>query len=323
MRAIILAAGAGRRLGLDLPKSMIEVAGRSILLRQIDAFASAGVDDFVVVVGYQRERIVEHLAHVPGRLTFVHNERFAETNTVYSLYLARRCIPGGFFYANADVVFDARLVRRLTDPTVPVSEPGAEATGIAPPEPGAEATGITPSEPGAAPSRRSPEAKPEAGRVVLSEPGAEATGPSSPSFGVRPGEFSISAFAPANLRFRRFSISSLAVQVGRCGEEEVKVIVRDGRIVRIGKKLDPADCLGEFVGVAWFGSDLAPAFVSALEACVEKENAVTDYFERAVDRLCDDWPLIPADVSHLPCIEIDFPEDLARARDVILPRLKP
>ncbi len=296
MRAIILAAGAGRRLGLDLPKSMIEVGGRSILRRQIDAFASVGVDDFVVVVGYQRERIVEHLADVPGRLTFVYNERFAETNTVYSLYLARSYLPGGFFYANADVVFDARLVQRLAESAPSPSEPGAQATGLRPSGPEAAAPGIAPSGPGVDSSRRSPEAKPEA------------TGPSSPDFGVS--------------AFRRFSVSSLAVQVGRCGEEEVKVIVRAGRIVRIGKKLDPADCLGEFVGVAWFNSDLAPAFVTALETCVEKENAVTDYFERAVDRLCDDWPLIPADVSDLPCIEIDFSEDLARARDVIVPQLK-
>lgn len=116
--------------------------------------------------------------------------------------------------------------------------------------------------------------------------------------------------------------AALAVQVGRCGEEEVKVIVRDGRITRISKKLDPAECLGEFVGVALFGAGLAGAFRAALETCVEKENAVTDYFERAVDRLCDDWPLTPVDISDLPCIEIDFPEDLTRARQDILHRLQ-
>ena len=247
MRAIILAAGAGRRLGLDGPKSMVDVGGRSILRRQVDAFTSVGVDDFVIVVGYQRERIIEHLAGMSGRFTFVANERFADTNTVYSLYLARQHIPGGFFYANADVVFDPRLVRRLADPVAPPSEPGAQATG---------------------------------------------------------------------------PCAALAVVVGRCAEEEVKVIVRGGRIVRIGKKLDPADCLGEFIGIARFGADLAPAFVSALETCVEKEHVVNDYFERAVDRLCDGWPLAPVDVSDLPCIEIDFPEDLVRAQREILPCLR-
>ena len=78
MRAIILAAGAGRRLGLAVPKSMIDLGGRSIIHRQLDAFRSAGVDDFVIVVGHARERIVEHLADQPGRYTFVLNERYAE-----------------------------------------------------------------------------------------------------------------------------------------------------------------------------------------------------------------------------------------------------
>lgn len=283
MRAIILAAGAGRRLGLDGPKSMIDVGGRSILRRQIDAFASIGVDDFVIVVGYQRERLVEHLAGLPGRFTFMINERFAETNTIYSLYCARQYIPGGFFYANADVVFDSRLVHRLAESAAPPSESESQALAL-PPEPEAQA------------------------RALPSEPGARATG--SSDLGVS--------------TFRRFSFSTaaLAVVVGRCAEEEVKVIVRDGRIVRIGKKLNPAECLGEFIGVARFDAELAPAFVAALETCVEQEQAVNDYFERAVDRLCDDWSLAPVDVSDLPCIEIDFPEDLARAQNKIAPQLR-
>ena len=274
MRAIILAAGAGRRLGLSMPKSMIDLAGRSILHRQLDAFRSAGVDDFIVVVGHACEQVVEHLAGQPGRFTFVLNERYAETNTVYSLYLARQYIDRDFFYANADVVFDARLPRRLVDfaacpdRATKQSEPGA---------PGV--TGLRSTE--GAMQTRGP------GPALAGEPAA-----------------------------------TLAVQVGRCAEEEVKVIVRDGRITRISKKLDPAECLGEFVGVALFRAGLAGAFRAALETCVETENAVTDYFERAVDRLCDDWPLTPVDISDLPCIEIDFPEDLTRARQDILHRLQ-
>ncbi|HSW45156.1 MAG TPA: phosphocholine cytidylyltransferase family protein [Phycisphaerae bacterium] len=236
MRAIILAAGAGRRLGLSIPKCMIDLGGRSILHRQLDAFRAAGVDDFIIVVGHLREQVIEHLSGRPGRFTFIANDRYAETNTCYSLYLARSCIDRDFFYANADVLFDARLARRLCD--------------------------------------------------------------------------------PANQQ-----AAALAVQVGRCAEEEVKVIVRDGRITRISKKLDPKDCLGEFVGVARFSATIAPAFVKALEICIEQENAVNDYFERAVDRLCGDWSLIPVDVSDLPCIEIDFPADLDRAKREISPLL--
>lgn len=236
MKAIILAAGAGRRLGTTDPKCMLQVGDESIIHRQLAAFRAVDVDEFVVVVGHEQEQLRRHLAGQPGRFTYVVNERYAATNTIYSLYLARDQIDDTFFYANADVVFDRRLTERLVATT------------------------------GAA--------------------------------------------------------TALAVDVATCGAEEVKVIVRDGRIARISKQLDPAECLGEFVGIARFGAELSAAFVSALETCVEIENAVTDYFERAVDRLCLDWVLTPIDVSDLPCIEIDFPEDLTRARDEILPRLQ-
>ncbi len=234
MKAIILAAGAGRRLGAVGPKCMIDIAGTSIIHRQLAAFRAGGISDFVLVVGHAQDQLREHLADQPGRFTFIVNERFAETNTIHSLYLARQHINETFYYANADVLFDRRLIEKL-----------------------------------------------QADQAA----------------------------------------SALAVQTASCADEEVKVIVRGDRIVRISKKLDPAKCLGEFVGVARFGEELAVAFVDALVGCVEHEGIVNEHFEYAVDRLCDDWVLTPVDVSKLPCCEIDFPEDLQRARQEIAPRL--
>ena len=51
--------------------------------------------------------------------------------------------------------------------------------------------------------------------------------------------------------------TALGVEVKKCGEEEVKVIVDETRrILRIGKKLSPDECLGEFVGIAKFSAEL-------------------------------------------------------------------
>jgi choline kinase len=234
MKAIILAAGAGRRLGVAEPKCMVDVGGMSIIHRQLAAFRAAGVDAFVIVVGHEQATLRDHLTGEPGQFTFVVNERYTRTNTIYSLYLARGHITDAFYYANADVVFDRRLIERLRDAS---------------------------------------------------------------------------------------HASALAVDQTACGAEEVKVIVRDGRIVRIGKALDPSACAGEFVGVARFGAPWAPAFVGALTALVERQSVVVDYFERAVDQLCADWPIYAVNVSDLPCVEIDFPEDLDIARRKVAPRL--
>ncbi len=234
MKAIILAAGAGRRLGATGPKSMIDIGGQSIIHRQLAAFRAVGIEDFVIVTGYEQDRLKTHLADQTGRFTYIENPRYGETNTVYSLYLARGHIDDMFYYANADVLFDRRLAERLD---------------------------------------------------------------------------------------KARCASALAVQAKPCGEEEVKVIVQNNLITRIGKKLDPAACLGEFVGIARFGGEVAAAFVEALRITVEDEGNVTDYFERAVDRLCDAWELTAVNINDLPCIEIDFPEDLEKARHQVAPLL--
>lgn len=127
MIAIILAAGMGRRLALGIPKCLIEIAGQTILQRQIQAFRSVGVNDFVIVVGYREGDVRAHVAGEVGRFTFVHNPRYAQTNTIYSLYLARTHFGSGFLYANGDVVFDRRLPERLvqaSESTVLAVKPG-------------------------------------------------------------------------------------------------------------------------------------------------------------------------------------------------------
>ncbi|HUT77977.1 MAG TPA: phosphocholine cytidylyltransferase family protein [Polyangia bacterium] len=114
--------------------------------------------------------------------------------------------------------------------------------------------------------------------------------------------------------------ASLAVEAKPCGEEEVKVIVADGRIRRIGKLLPPAECLGEFIGIARFGAPMTGAFFDALGE-LAAEGRRMDYFEEALDRIAPTAELGVADVTGLPVIEIDFPADLEAARGEILARL--
>src|SRR5262249_4751601 len=84
-RAIIVAAGMGRRLAPytdDRPKCLVEVNGRTILERQIDAYRAAGVDDICVVRGYLAERIA-----FPD-LRYFENPDFARNNILASLFYA-------------------------------------------------------------------------------------------------------------------------------------------------------------------------------------------------------------------------------------------
>ncbi len=108
----------------------------------------------------------------------------------------------------------------------------------------------------------------------------------------------------------------LAVDAKSCDREEVKVIEgADNRIVAISKKLIPENCLGEFIGVAKFSSAFSTKFADSLDRLI-KAGGKDDYFEAAIDPLLDSNPLYYEDVSDLPCIEVDFAEDLENAREL-------
>lgn len=111
MKAIIVAAGRGRRLGpetSEIPKCMVAVGGRSILHRQIDALRAAGATDFVIVRGYLGDRI-----SAPGvSLRFVDNPEWQSNNILASLIFAAHEMDGDFLFSYSDIVF-APLHARL------------------------------------------------------------------------------------------------------------------------------------------------------------------------------------------------------------------
>lgn len=95
-----------------------------------------------------------------------------------------------------------------------------------------------------------------------------------------------------------------------CGAEEVKVILQDEKIIDIGKKLLPQQCFGEFIGVALFRKSMRNLFFKTLHEMNEKEGLVNEYFEASLARITDKAYLRGLDITDIPCIEIDFPEDL-------------
>jgi choline kinase len=113
MRGVILAAGKGSRLNGtagDKPKCLVEIGGLTLLERQIRMLKDAGIDDIVVVVGCQADRV----RRVAGsRVRYVENARFSETNSLYSLWTARALLSKGFVVLNCDVLFHPGLLDDL------------------------------------------------------------------------------------------------------------------------------------------------------------------------------------------------------------------
>jgi choline kinase len=111
MRAVILAAGRGSRLGHlgdDRPKCLVQLEGKPLIERQIAALRRGGMAEIGVVRGYRPEMI-----DFPG-LSYFANERWAETNMVMSLAAAAPWLRSGpVIVSYGDIFYRSELVRGL------------------------------------------------------------------------------------------------------------------------------------------------------------------------------------------------------------------
>jgi len=122
MDVVILAAGQSKRLKKfteDRPKCLVEVAGRSILERQLDAMNVLGINNVLIVAGFMAQRIHEFVKAVQSKYDFrievIDNELFASTDNAYSLSLGMDKATGPVIVLDGDVVFDSDLLKILYD----------------------------------------------------------------------------------------------------------------------------------------------------------------------------------------------------------------
>ncbi|MCM1527313.1 MAG: sugar nucleotide-binding protein [Clostridium sp.] len=113
MKAIILAAGKGTRLGKlteDRPKCMLEFGNELIIERQFRILKCCGFrpEDVLIVAGYKKEKI-ESL----GLCDIIYNEKYYGTDNSYSLYLALKQIEEDVLVLDGDLIFEKEAVKSL------------------------------------------------------------------------------------------------------------------------------------------------------------------------------------------------------------------
>jgi choline kinase len=110
--ALLLAAGAGTRLGNGSPKCLVGVSGIPILGRLVSSLIEQGFERLVVVVGYRGDEVRDYLdVHASGlEIHFIDSRDHATTNNIYSLWLARDSMKAPFVLIESDLVFDSRLL---------------------------------------------------------------------------------------------------------------------------------------------------------------------------------------------------------------------
>ena len=245
MRAVILAAGVGKRLegGPDQPpKALLDFGGKTLLARHLDILRHAGIGQAVIATGYKAPDIEAELSRLgalqSGFARCVLNPDF-EAGSILSLWTARDAFAGGedILLMDADVLYDFRLMARLT------------------------------------------------------------------------------ASAHGNCFLMDRNIEP--------GEEPVKLCVKEGQLVDFHKTVrESYDFYGESVGFFRFTPVMARRLAETAGRYVES-GRTGEWYEEAVRDLLRAEPAAFGyeDVTGLPWIEIDFPEDVVKAREEILPRL--
>lgn len=119
LTAIILAAGLGSRLRPltdTTPKCLLDVGGQTILARQLERIAAAGIRRAVVVTGYRAEDVATHLSanRPPIEVALAPNPDYATTGNCMSVLAARAEVRGnGIVICDGDVVLTGDALARL------------------------------------------------------------------------------------------------------------------------------------------------------------------------------------------------------------------
>lgn len=230
VQAVILAAGQGQRLRdrRGRPKCLRTVGGVSLVEHQLMALAQVGINDVVIVVGFEQEQIRES---VGPSARYVLNERFAETNSMYSFLLSLDLIHDDVIVMNSDLYFH---------PALPAWLQGLQ------------------------------------GDALLYDSGS--------------GE----------------------------EDEQMKVRVDHGRLVEMSKVMRSDRICGENVGMLRLTSETMWRVADAARAIVAA-GGERAWLAAAINHVALDHPIRCVDVAGWPWVEIDFPEDLARARSEVFP----
>ncbi|MBL7026537.1 MAG: phosphocholine cytidylyltransferase family protein [Candidatus Marinimicrobia bacterium] len=112
LKAVILAAGKDKSLfplTEDIPKTMLDIKGKTILERQIELLKSAGITDIAVVRGFKKDQI-----NLSG-LVFFDNDGFEDTGSLVSLLHAREFLDTDTIVLYGDILFESETLTRLIE----------------------------------------------------------------------------------------------------------------------------------------------------------------------------------------------------------------
>ena len=117
--AVILAAGMGTRLASqhsESPKGFLEIGSKPIVEESVDKLIEVGIERVVIVTGHRSEFYEKLASQHPELIETVHNPRFADSGSMYSLHCARsriEAMEADFLLLESDLVYEKRALEIL------------------------------------------------------------------------------------------------------------------------------------------------------------------------------------------------------------------
>lgn len=115
MKAVILAAGEGRRLRPfteTMPKVMLPIANKPIIEHIVDSLKKTGIDEIIIVVGYKKEVVMEHFKEYDDvKIKFVFQDK--QLGTSHALLQAKEYIKESFLVLSGDNIIDHSSITEL------------------------------------------------------------------------------------------------------------------------------------------------------------------------------------------------------------------
>lgn len=123
LTALILAAGYGSRISdvTNDPKSLLKIKEKTLMDWHFEALKTVGIRNVVVVTGYKREVLEDYLSKFKKDfdIHFVRNDDYRIKGNTYSFYYGLEKIQGEFLLFDADLIYDAQILKSFVDDVTP------------------------------------------------------------------------------------------------------------------------------------------------------------------------------------------------------------